>query len=304
MIVFNGATGSLGAYFESALEQRSQVGQKLSARLERQDDLRAELTALEPARGEALALVHMAARVSVPECERDPEGARAVNVVHTLETIRTVCEFGLHAGHALSVVYVSSGHVYAAQPHGVWLDESMPAGPRSVYAHTKLEAENAVLELCRALDVPCMVARVFGLIAPNQPPNYLLPGLLRRIAESRLDAVPGLSFTRDYLDARDVCCALVDLAALGRWPFEIVNVCSARPVLLRDIVEIAARELRPNDSDAVLKSLGEAPARADDIPWIVGDNRRLVNAVGYDPRRTSLEQTVRDAVREQCGTRR
>jgi len=295
MIVFNGSSGSLGAYFGEALAARGHSGFAVRARLEDRAGLRAELDALPSGNGN-LIFVQMAAKVSVPECERDPRAARETNVIHTLDTVGEVCDFGRRRGLAVTVVYVSSGHVYAAQPEGVVITEEHPLGPRSVYAHTKLEAERGVEEITSANDARCVVTRVFGLVAPRQPENYLLPGLLRRVIEGRIADVPGLSFARDYLDSRDVCQAILDLAARPEPRDSVFNVCSGRPVRLRDLLGLILRESRPKEADRLLATATEAPARPDDVPWIVGSTARLRAVLEREPQRIALAETVRDAL--------
>jgi nucleoside-diphosphate-sugar epimerase len=296
MLLFNGASGSLGAYLASALAAADVPGRALHARLERPDQLREELQRLRaegpfPAR---IVFAHLAAKVSVPECERDPLAAEAINVAAAARAVREVCEFVRGEGSEVRVVYVSSGHVYAATEPGVLLDEDAAVAPRSVYARTKLAGEKAVTEAAHSFGGPCLVARVFGLMAPQQPPNYLLPGLSRRVREAELGAIPGLSFSRDYLDARDVCEVLVELARREIFVDGVLNVCSGKPTALRQVLELLLRELRPAEADTLLNGAVEAPARADDIPWIVGDPTRLRQLLGRDPQRIPLLRTVRE----------
>lgn len=297
MILFNGSSGSLGAYLGPALSTRGLGHRALKARLEARAELEAELDSCtdDCRRDGWLVLLQLAALVSVPACERKPKAAFRTNVVHTLSTVRSVCEFGLGLGCRVSVVYVSSGHVYAAQPASVRLSEQHPTGPRSVYANTKLQAESGVQELCDGLGVRSVIARVFGLVAPRQPDNYVLPGMFRRVRERQLSAVPGLSFARDYLDARDVCECLLDLALVEDDEQQLVNVCSGRPVKLRELVELIIDCVRPAEKDQLLSELGEAPARPDDVPWIVGDPSRASALLGRDLQRIPLLQTVKDA---------
>ena len=261
MMLFNGASGSLGAYLGPALRAAGYPGRILQARVEQPDELRAELRLLraEGPLPPRLVFAHLAAKVSVPECERDPAAAEAINVDAAARSVREVCEFARAEGSEVRVVYVSSGHVYAAANSGVFLNEDAAVGPRSVYARTKLAGERAVTDAAFAFDSPCLVTRVFGLIAPRQPPHYLLPGLLRRVRQPELGAIPGLSFSRDYLDARDVCEVLVELAHSALFPVGIVNVCSGKPTALRQLLALLLQELRPDEAEPVSKRCGPAP---------------------------------------------
>jgi nucleoside-diphosphate-sugar epimerase len=307
IVVYNGQTGSLGAYRAAAVQARAADGVRalaLRSRLEERAKLREELDALAAdtaggARaGERVLLVQLAARVSVPACERDPDGAFRTNVTDTAATVEEICRWADARQVNLTILYISSGHVFAQQPAGRLVREEDPVAPRSVYARTKLEAEGRLAELARAAGRPLTVARVFGLIAPKQPAGYLLPGLIRRVTEEQLVGIPGLSFFRDYLDARDVCQILLELGERRGPPHTLVNVCSGQSVRLRDLLEEIARAMKPARADALLAQATEAPARPDDIPWIVGDPARLTAALGRPAPRRALAETVADAGRE------
>jgi GDP-4-dehydro-6-deoxy-D-mannose reductase len=298
MIFYNGSTGSLGFYFAGALERQGLRGFALRSRL---GDAEGTLRELRHAGATAeegdTALVQMAARVSVPECERDPEAAFRTNVEQTAATAGVFLDWAASRGLRPRVVYVSTGHVYAAQPQAKRATEVDPTAPRSVYARTKLQAESTLRMLCAERQAPLWIARVFGLLAPRQPPHYVLPSLIRRAREGSLRGIPGLDFRRDYLDARDVCDCLVHLAlALPPSPATVLNVCSGRPVAIRDLLAEIAAALQPGREAELLQQATAAEGRPDDVPWIVGDPARFVALVGRDPQQRTLHRTVSDAV--------
>jgi nucleoside-diphosphate-sugar epimerase len=237
----------------------------------------------------------MAARVSVPECEKDPESAERINVHATARTVRQFIRWAKDRGLEASVVYVSSGHVYAQKPVGRRIREDDELAPRSAYAKSKAAGEIALREVAKELGARAVVARVFGLIAPLQPPHYILPGLIRRGRARELTSVPGADGVRDYLDARDVCSVLVDVAGRlqkGDDVPETLNVCSGEGVTIRTVLEEVLRALADADSSGITA----APGRPDDIPYIVGDPTALERLIGRGARRIGLSQTVRDAL--------
>jgi nucleoside-diphosphate-sugar epimerase len=291
MILYNGASGSLGQYFGAALERRGLAAAALAARIEDRASARAELARLLgglPA-GEPVTLVAMAALVSVPACERDPALAERTNVT---DLVATMTDFVAAAGgRDAAVVYASTAHVYASS--SVPLDEDAPLGPRSVYARTKLAGERSLA----ALGVPLTVARVFGLIAPRQPAHYVLPAMIARVRRGQLDQVPGLDHRRDYLDARDVCRLLAGLCQ--RRQTGVFNVCSGVGVTIRRLIEEVLRATDPEGWQARARTLGEAPARPDDVPAIVGNPARLRAALGEAMQEIPLAATVADALQAQ-----
>ena len=292
MILYNGASGSLGRYMAPALGGRDVQGHALSARLEDRSGLADELRGLEPRTDPVF--VQMAARVSVPACEADPEGTYRINVADTVETVRDVVTWAHELGREAHVVYVSTGHVYAEQSGRFGIAETAPTAPRSIYATTKLQAEDGLSYLAEELDFTLTVARVFGLVAPIQPPNYLLPGLIRRVREGALDGIPGLSYIRDYLDARDVCedlLLLADSPGTGPGGRRLFNVCSGAGVAIREILEMVIEQA----GGAQTATVSEAPGRPDDIAWIVGDPSAFVELTGREPQTIALSDSVGDA---------
>lgn len=80
-----------------------------------------------------------AAVTSIPECERDPERARAINV-------QGIVSLGQHlVSRGTRVIFLSTNMVFdGARPHRR-VDE--PPSPSTVYGRHKAEAEKALLEL-------------------------------------------------------------------------------------------------------------------------------------------------------------
>jgi UDP-glucose 4-epimerase len=297
VIIFNGATGGVGQYMAEAVRSQGDEHYSLTSRLEDVDALQNELASISP-RG-TVTFIHLAARVSVPACENDPDAAYFLNVASAHNAVAAVAEWASQRRLALRVVYISSGHVYAPPTPGHRIAEDAPTGPRSVYAATKLAAEQEVSDVAREHGLPLVIARVFGLLAPRQAENYVLPGLIRRLHRRDLDGIPGLDYSRDYLDARDVCKDLLLLAATADSPgSSTVNVCSGTPITIRQLLATVAEEFHPGHGEQMAASATAAPGRASDVPWLVGDPSLFVRRTGEAPQRTLLTKTVSDAVRE------
>ena len=302
MIFYNGATGGLGRHLGPVLNQFAVANKALATRIENATDLSSELESDQPP-GSSVALIHLAARVSVPRCEQDPTAARAINVDGARAYPREFVGWASRRGYLPTVVYVSTGHVYAPSEPGVPLTEDDEVEPRSVYARTKWEGELALWKLAAASNFRLIISRVFGLLAPGQPAHYVLPGLIGRVKGRNLNGIPGLSNVRDYLDARDV----VDhLRRLVEWSSNqavdsgvTVNICSGDALQIRTLLEIiitVACESDPLQREELLASVTEAPSRPTDVGWLVGSPHRLVGLTSRPPRSIDLETSVRDAI--------
>src|SRR5262245_6574231 len=90
MIVFDGSTGGLGRYLGPELTARSQTYATCHTRLEDPSGFDQELQSHIPDTpvGSTLTFVQLAAKVSVPECEKYPEAAFQTNVVNRLARAR------------------------------------------------------------------------------------------------------------------------------------------------------------------------------------------------------------------------
>jgi nucleoside-diphosphate-sugar epimerase len=240
--------------------------------------------------------LQLASLVSVPACEQNPELAEKINVDGVFRSAVAFTEEARSKGHPPEILYVSSGHLYAPKKSGR-IREDDPVAPRSVYARTKLEAENALTTYCRESATPLTLARVFGLVAPDQPPNYVLPGLIRRAREKTLTGVPGLDNERDYLDSRDVCRALLRLAEKPHRGIEILNVCSGEAVTIRQVIELALKKIHGESTGAELgRSLTPGASRPDDIVSIVGDPSHYIARCGANPKTIGIERTIAEAL--------
>jgi dTDP-4-dehydrorhamnose reductase len=100
------------------------------------------------------AVLHVAARANVADCERDPETAYGVNTAGSA----LLAELADAAGARL--LLVSTDLVFDGERGGYW--EADPPRPLSVYGRTKLQAEQAVFAFRRHA-----VARVSLLFGPS-----------------------------------------------------------------------------------------------------------------------------------------
>lgn len=300
MIFFNGGSGGLGRYFGEAATATGRKTYALRSRIEDHAGFLAELSASLGAESET-SLFLLAAKVSVPWCENHPDSTRQTNVVDTEALVRSYLDFCSEKRVTAKIVYVSSAHLYAR--HEGNIHETDPVGPRSVYARSKYEAEIALRKLANDRGADLRIARVFGLVAPGQPPNYILPALIRRARELHFSGVPGLSNLRDYLDSRDVCRALLAIESVPQEKFlrvcpeGLVNVASGEGRSIRSVLEACIEAV--HGSEGLTKyspQISEAPPRADDVPRIVASLDRYLALTGHLPRSIPLSQTIRDSL--------
>jgi dTDP-4-dehydrorhamnose reductase len=188
-ILITGASGQLGSYLLSELRSiESTVVAWTGSRSGKQDgfllqpvDL-ADRTAVATAFREArpALIVHAAAMSRIDACHQEPARSHQVNVAGTT----ALAELAQQVGAKL--VYVSTDLVFDGRK-GRYREQDLPA-PLSVYGRTKLEGEQAVLNLPRSAVV--RVSLMFG------PTRISRPGFF----DQQLDRLRGRQAVRLFVD--------------------------------------------------------------------------------------------------------
>jgi GDP-4-dehydro-6-deoxy-D-mannose reductase len=234
---------------------------------------------------ESDAVVHLAGLSAV-----GPSFANPQSYIHgNSAPVTQLCEHLLRRGLPVRVVVVSTGAVYVP---GTDLGEDSPTQPSSPYAVSKLLVETqCTYYRRRGLDVTVM--RPFNHIGPGQQPGFLLPDLIAGLSQGAV-MVGDLDTRRDYTDVRDVVRAYRLAVEADRSDARVLNVCSARSVSGRSLLELVVRELGIEDPEVVVDS---SRLRPDDAREIRGDNSRIARELGWCPE-IGLDETVRDTVAE------
>jgi len=174
---------------------------------------------------------------------------------------------------------------YAASTRS--LDETSPLGSdQTVYAASKTALRLLLRSSWLGAEMTVAWGRVFGATGPGENAQRLLPSVARALgAGTPMDMTAG-SQVRDYLDVRDVARAFVALSQAGA--AGDYNVSSGNGLAIRDLIAHVT-----NGRDSAVLRYGKLPMRAGETPYIVGDNRRLREATGWEPQ-VSLERSFAD----------
>lgn len=226
-----------------------------------------------------------------------PEALWQANVTATINLLEAVRR--LPAPQRVPVILCGSAGEYGA-PGSRPVPETAPARPVTVYGSVKLSQTLAALSYRhQGLDV--RVARVFNAIGPGIPVHLALGAFLEQLRRIEGGLQPPvlrvgrLSSRRDFLDARDLARALVDIQQRGE-PGQVYNACSGRAVPVGDLL------LRLIELSGLKVELRVDPSRLKqaDIPLIVGDRRKLAARTGWRPR-ISLDRSLQDCLAWQRG---
>jgi len=212
--------------------------------------------------------------------------ANVEGTVHLLEAVRR------HAPQAKVHIAGSSAQYGVVAPDAIPISESHPMRPASPYGISKVAQELLGLQYFDSYGVHTVVTRSFNHVGPRQGDRTAIQTFCRQLAlieAGRQDPVlwvGNLEPRRDYTHVDDVARALWALiqAAPGG---TVYNMCSGVATRIGDIVDMAVAQTHK----AVEVRVDQARLRPVDEPILCGDNRRLREVTGWQPR-ISMEQTV------------
>ena len=121
--------------------------------------------ALRGAAEDAGAIVHLAARPSVPRSIAEPVASHLANATGTIQVLEAARRTGAH------VVVASSSSVYGATPT-LPKREDLPTRPMSPYAASKLAAEAYTNAYAHSFGLPTLALRLFNVFGPRQPAGH------------------------------------------------------------------------------------------------------------------------------------
>jgi nucleoside-diphosphate-sugar epimerase len=180
------------------------------------------------------------------------------------------------------VILIGSAAEYGIVPADAQpVVETHLCAPRTNYAVAK--CAQSLLGFAAAMrGQQVLVARLFNPVGADMSGELALPSFARQIVRSGPSPVlrvGDLLAERDFLDVDEAARLLLGLAAMPRWPWPVVNVCSGTTYRLGDLLDdlIAASGLRVRvEPDTALM-------RPGDMPILIGSTERLTS-VGLAPR--------------------
>jgi UDP-glucose 4-epimerase len=142
------------------------------------------------------AVVHLAARPSVPRSIEDPVTSHLVNATGTVEVLEAVRRAG-----GAHVIVASSSSVYGANPT-LPKSEELATRPLSPYAASKLATEAYALAWGACYDLPVLAFRFFNVFGPFQPAGHAYAAVVPAFVDAALRGEP-LPIHGDGQQSRD-----------------------------------------------------------------------------------------------------
>lgn len=171
--------------------------------------------------------------------------------------------------------------------------ESKPMHPASVYAITKRDHEELCLAVGRAIGLPTVALRYFGIYGPRQALSNPYTGVLAIFASRLLNGRPPVVYEdgqqlRDLVHVSDIVQG--NLLAMERPAanYQVFNIGTGRPLTIGAVATAICRELAPGIEPQI-----SATFRSGDVRHCYADIAKAQRLLGYTPR-MSFEEGLRD----------
>ncbi len=286
-VVVTGGAGFIGANLCRYLGDLSAIGSVVafddlsSGFASNLDGVDAELVvgsildtdALNTVVADADAVVHLAARPSVPRSVADPVPSHAANATGTVNVLEAARRDRLR-----QVVIASSSSVYGANP-SLPKHEGLTTRPVSPYAASKLAAEAYTLAYGHSYDLPTVAFRFFNVFGPLQAAGHAYAAVVPAFVDAALRGDPVTvhgdgTQSRDFTFVRTVAATIASAITRRLSHPEPLNLAFGTRTSLLEVIDKMSELL----GEPVAKTHIET--RAGDVPHSQADSSNLLALFG------------------------
>lgn len=243
-------------------------------------DVRDEQVMREAVR-DADVIIHLAAIVGAPACERDPILATSVN----LDSARSLARL---CSPQQLVIYPNTNSGYGVTSGQQYCTEDSPIRPISLYGKTKVEAERVLLE--RRRTVSFRLATVFGM-SPRMRLDLLVNHFVHAAFTEGYLVLFEKDFKRNFVHVRDVAdCFLHAMRHADQMGGQAYNLGLDAANLSKEELALKVKDQLPNFY-IHFAPIGQDPDKRN---YMVSNQR--LRETGFEARR-SLEDGIRELIK-------
>ena len=216
-------------------------------------------------------IIHLAARVFVPDSYNSPREFFSNNIISTLNMLE-LCK-----RYTAKMIYISS-YVYGI-PQYLPIDEKHPVSAFNPYCQSKLIGEQLCESYNRDFCVPVIIFRPFNIYGPGQNDNFLIPLIQKQIKKTGKISLKDPRPKRDFIHINDVVNAYCK-AIEYKSNFEILNLGSGVSYSVEEVAEILARKAGKNIPIEFSKE-----HRQNEVLDTVADIRKIKGILNWKPQK-------------------
>lgn len=234
------------------------------------------------------AVVHLAARPSVPRSIKDPVASHLANATGTVNVLEAARTDGLR-----QVITAGSSSVYGANPT-LPKHVGLATRPVSPYAASKLAAEAYTLAYGHSYDLPTLSFRFFNVFGPLQAAGHAYAAVIPAFVDAALRGAPlpvhgDGTQSRDFTYIDTLTSVIVDAVNRTVTCDDPINLAYGSRTDLLTVIGM----LREMIDEPI--TVEHTPSRAGDVPHSQADDsqiRELFPDVTPTPLEIGLKATV------------
>lgn len=238
-------------------------------------------------------VIHMAALVSVPFSVKNPDFTFDVNLLGTLNLLRSSSKKKIK-----KFVFISSCSV-CGDPESLPVTEESQTNPISPYAESKLIAERYCLGFSERHLLETVILRFFNVYGPRQGLNDY-SGVITIFMNKTKKNLPLTIYgdgtqTRDFVNVTDIARAVTASLKSGDVNGEIFNIGSGKATSIKELAETII-ELMSTKS-----KISYQPCRPGDIKDSYADISKAKKYLYYEPK-VSLRKGLQTMIQQKTLT--
>ena len=230
-------------------------------------------------------VIHLAAKISVPESIKNPQLTFDVNVDGTQNVLNACLKNDI-----TKIIAASTAAVYQNSSTKIILDETSPVEPQSPYGQSKLEMENKIIDFASIHNIDVTILRFFNVFGIGQSLEYA--GVITKFKEniqnnSSLIIFGDGTVTRDFVHVDDIVDAIILTISHSKNP--IYNIASGISTSISNLAETMI-SISGKDIEIIYQ-----PSRSGDILFSAADISLAKENLKFNPKiflKNGLEQLM------------
>jgi nucleoside-diphosphate-sugar epimerase len=214
-------------------------------------------------------IVHLAAKIFVPDSYRHPHDFYYTNYIGTLNVLELCRKYNARIIFASSYVY--------GNPKYLPIDENHPLVAFNPYADSKIQGENLCRSYNKYFGVKSIIVRPFNLYGKGQQNIFLISSILEQ-AKSGTIILQSSKPKRDYVFITDMISAYIKMI-FSCFEFEIFNIGSGVSYSVKEITEIVNGQF-----NKALDIRFTETERPDEVPDTVANIEKAKMQLSWEPK--------------------